>query len=116
MPVLFPCPRCGFDVFAEPPGSYEICPLCGWEDDHVQLRFPGLAGGANHGSLCETQAKVLKMLPLDLTQLRGYRRSPGWRPLRPEECQPDAAAPRDGMEYTRAAVQAPPPYYWQAER
>jgi hypothetical protein len=47
----FPCPSCGFEVFSEPPGSFEICEICGWEDDHVQLRFPALAGGANKLSL-----------------------------------------------------------------
>jgi Cysteine-rich CPCC len=30
-----------------PPGSYEICPVCFWDDDLVQLRWPTYAGGAN---------------------------------------------------------------------
>jgi anaerobic ribonucleoside-triphosphate reductase len=29
----WPCPCCGYQVFTGPPGSYEICPVCGWEDD-----------------------------------------------------------------------------------
>jgi hypothetical protein len=32
---------------AGPPGSYEICPVCFWDDDLVQLRWPTYAGGAN---------------------------------------------------------------------
>jgi hypothetical protein len=50
-----PCPCCGYLVFDEPPGSYAICPICFWEDDHVQLRFPTLEGGANKLSLIRSQ-------------------------------------------------------------
>jgi hypothetical protein len=53
---MLPCPCCGYEVFAEPPGSYDICPICFWEDDVVQLAFPDLAGGANGCSLIEGQA------------------------------------------------------------
>lgn len=31
------------DSVSAPPGSYEICEICSWEDDHVQLRFPAMA-------------------------------------------------------------------------
>lgn len=48
---FFPCPSCRFLVFGEPPGSYEICDLCGWEDDHVQLANPAMGGGANKEKL-----------------------------------------------------------------
>jgi len=53
--AMHPCPSCGYDVFGEPPGSYDICPICFWEDDIVQLAFPDLAGGANKCSLIEGQ-------------------------------------------------------------
>jgi Cysteine-rich CPCC len=50
--VLFPCPCCGFLTLEEPPpGTYEICKVCFWEDDEVQFRDPGSAGGANRVSL-----------------------------------------------------------------
>jgi hypothetical protein len=45
-------------VFRDAPGSYEICPLCFWEDDLVQLRWPNYGGGANRPSLIEAQANV----------------------------------------------------------
>ena len=45
-PDLCPCPSCGHLVFDEEPGSYSICPVCGWEDDLSQLRFV-TTGGAN---------------------------------------------------------------------
>jgi len=54
-PDRFPCPCCGHLVFREAPGSYDICPVCFWEDDLVQLRRPDLAGGANRPSLIEAQ-------------------------------------------------------------
>jgi hypothetical protein len=52
---MYPCPCCGYLIFDEPPGSYEICPICFWEDDIVQLAFPDMAGGANKCSLIEGQ-------------------------------------------------------------
>ena len=53
--ATFPCPCCGHLVFSEPPGSYSICPICFWEDDNIQLRWPDYAGGANKPSLIESQ-------------------------------------------------------------
>jgi hypothetical protein len=38
-----------------PPGSFGICPICRWEDDLVQLRWPQYVGGANSVSLAEAQ-------------------------------------------------------------
>jgi hypothetical protein len=55
-----PCPCCGYLVFAEPPGSYEICPICFWEDDELQLRFPTLEGGANSPSLIQAQKNFVE--------------------------------------------------------
>ncbi len=53
--MKYTCPVCGRLVFGEPPGSFEICPICFWEDDAVQLAFPDMSGGANHVSLIEAQ-------------------------------------------------------------
>ena len=60
--MRFPCPACGDLVFDEPPGSYDICGVCGWEDDLVQLRHPCLRGGANQQILWEWQHTVLSTL------------------------------------------------------
>ncbi|WP_248129036.1 CPCC family cysteine-rich protein [Pseudomonas sp. W2Aug9] len=27
---MFTCPCCGYAVFEEHPGSYDICPICFW--------------------------------------------------------------------------------------
>jgi hypothetical protein len=51
---LLPCPCCGSLVLASL-GSYEICSVCGWEDDPIQSTEPEYAGGANKLSL--TQAR-----------------------------------------------------------
>jgi hypothetical protein len=47
---LYPCPCCGSIVFATK-GDYEVCDVCGWEDDPVQSTDPDYAGGANETSL-----------------------------------------------------------------
>ena len=34
----YKCPCCGFYTFDEKPnGNYDICPVCFWEDDPIQL-------------------------------------------------------------------------------
>ncbi|GEM_PF-1580410 len=50
------CPVCGKFYFSER-GSYDICPVCGWEDDSVQKQWPDLEGGANKDSLNEARRK-----------------------------------------------------------
>lgn len=45
-----PCPCCAELTMAST-GEYEICPVCGWEDDPLQASDPSYAGGANDSSL-----------------------------------------------------------------
>lgn len=52
MTETIPCPVCGKAHVAE----YDICDVCGWENDPVQLFEPNLPGGANEMSL--QQAKM----------------------------------------------------------
>lgn len=48
----YPCPCCKFLTLGEEsPGTFEICPVCRWEDDLAQYHNPDLAGGANEMSL-----------------------------------------------------------------
>ena len=47
---LLPCPCCGSGVFTTR-GGYEICDVCGWEDDPIQSADPDHVGGANRLSL-----------------------------------------------------------------
>jgi hypothetical protein len=45
------CPCCGKTTVNE----YDICPICSWENDPIQLQNPNLGGGANQMSLAEAK-------------------------------------------------------------
>jgi hypothetical protein len=48
----YPCPCCGYLTLEEPgTGTFEICPVCCWENDGVQFKDPTYSGGANRVSL-----------------------------------------------------------------
>jgi hypothetical protein len=52
MPKHFSCPCCRFLTLPEPsPGSWEICPVCFWQDDPVGAAHPMLRHGPNPMSL-----------------------------------------------------------------
>lgn len=57
----------------EPPGSFALCPVCGWEDDAFQAKHPDFAGGTNAVSL-NTARRNFKVLgasdPRRLTRTR----------------------------------------------
>ena len=85
---LYPCPCCGYVMFDEPPGSYDICDICGWEDDEVQLRWPQSWGGANSPSLIDAQTNFARFgsseerrLPWGRVPTPSDRREIGWRPI-----------------------------------
>ncbi len=80
------CPSCGFLTIDEDAyGTYNICTICGWEDDQVQLANPCSRGGANKESLYESQIKSLDRWPMDVKEYQGFKRGSTWRPLSPEE-------------------------------
>jgi len=48
----YACVCCGELTMDErPPGTHQVCPVCGWEDDRAQYRDPDYQGGANKLSL-----------------------------------------------------------------
>ena len=49
----FYCVCCGYATLDEQAGTgtYEMCPVCDWEDDETQFKDPTYAGGANQNSL-----------------------------------------------------------------
>jgi hypothetical protein len=90
--VVHPCPCCGHLVFDDPPGSYDICPICFWEDDQVQLRWPSSGGGANRLSLIDSQHNYQQFGAIEerfTNQVRSATADepldPGWRAIAPTE-------------------------------
>jgi len=53
------CPCCGKHHF-ENANFYEICPVCGWQDDLLQRVRPEYEGGANPKSLNQYKAEFEK--------------------------------------------------------
>jgi hypothetical protein len=101
----YPCPCCGYVVFSRPPGSYDICEICCWEDDSVQLRDPRYAGGANTVSLVQAQANYSRVGAKEQGLVSGARpvsvsdhRDPEWRPFEVERDNPESCAPDGGWE------------------
>ena len=82
----FTCPCCGYCTLSGSPGSYEVCHVCFWEDDPVQLLDPWYQGGANSVSLQEAQKNYAKFgvsEPKFKSNVKGVlpgdQRDPLWR-------------------------------------
>ena len=58
--MKYTCACCGYITLTEkPPGTFEICEICYWEDDNVQFEDPDYEGGANRVSLRHAQKNFL---------------------------------------------------------
>lgn len=79
--MKYTCPCCGYKTLDEkPPGTYEICDICFWEDDEIQFRDPDFEGGANEESLRQCQkAFLLGRTNRQLTD--DDKRDSKWKPL-----------------------------------
>ena len=82
----FPCVCCGYLVFEDPVGSWMICPICWWEDDLTQARWPMLTGAANQFSLIEcqqnyltTRASTVRLSRFVRAPLKNELKDPGFR-------------------------------------
>ncbi len=110
--MSLPCPACGFltvpDAYF---GSYNICGVCGWEDDGVQLANPACGGGANPESLIDAQVKALAEFPLGRAESRGASRDSAWRPLSDEEIRV-ALREREERYWRNTAVEDLSGAYW----
>jgi len=111
----YPCPCCGGSSSKRSLGSYDICALCGWEDDLSQLRFP-TTSGANRASLIDAQRVALSRVEEDRSGFDpaslGYRPEPRWRPLDPTVDVIEVAVP--GRDYGHSYVpDATEYYYWR---
>ncbi|GIN93637.1 membrane protein [Siminovitchia terrae] len=59
--MKFTCPCCGYKTLdGEPPGTYDICEICFWEDDEVQFNDPDYESGANTPSLRKAQRNYIE--------------------------------------------------------
>jgi hypothetical protein len=117
--MKYPCPCCGYLVFAEAPGSYDICDFCFWEDDISQLRFPEMSGGENLLSLIEAQSNVATLGASEARFVRHVRkptsedpRDPNWGPINTnrykfEKLQPGADHSKNYPEDCTTL------YYWR---
>jgi hypothetical protein len=110
---LLACPGCGFKTIdSDIYGSYDICPICGWEDDNVQLANPCSRGGANRESLHEVQVEALKSVPLSTHEHRGFVRDRVWRPLSQEEVM-RFGAEQEKQRWTNCGELDPAKVYWR---
>jgi hypothetical protein len=103
-PERFPCPCCGYQVFSMAPGSHQVCPVCGWEDDLAQLRFVRLPGSANQVSLEDAQANYERFGVAELKNrgttrepLEQEPREPSWRPV--DAARDNIEEPARGVRY-----------------
>jgi Cysteine-rich CPCC len=84
----YPCPVCGFYTIGEDMfGSYNICPICNWEDDGFQLANPACGGGANKESVIDAKKSIINRIPTHMRDYKGYKRDPNWRPLSETEIE-----------------------------
>jgi hypothetical protein len=89
MITKFACPCCGYKTFAEQPnGSYDICPVCFWEDDLIQLNDPTYKGGANRVSLKQGQKNFIEFGACEREMIKNVRqpkkdeqRDKNWKPM-----------------------------------
>ncbi len=73
--MSYACPCCGFLTFdEEPPGTFEICPVCSWEDDEVQFRDQTYEGGANSVSLEQARKNFAAIGAIDKESLSFVRK------------------------------------------
>jgi hypothetical protein len=116
----YPCPCCGYFVFVEAPGSFDICPIYFWEDDISQLRFPTMAGGANRVALIDAQSNFQSVGASEERFLSKVRRpadveirDAAWRPL---DSQHDRVErPEPGVDYgTTYPSDGTKLYYWRS--
>ena len=100
----FPCPCCGYIVFQQQPGNHEVCPICLWEDDLAQLRFPLMPGSSNKVSLETAQLNFVECGTAERRNATnahestdGEQREEDWRPLDPQ--RDNIEEPQRGINY-----------------
>ena len=68
------CVCCGYNTMeSEPPGTFEICPVCFWEDDNIQYNDPEYEGGANGVCLNKARENYKKIGAISEKYLKNVR-------------------------------------------
>ena len=71
----YQCPCCEHYTLDEPDNTFQICPVCFWENDGVQLNDPDYEGGANKMSLNQARKNFKEFGVIDL-QFKEHVRAP----------------------------------------
>jgi len=104
-------------MFDGPPGSYDICKICFWEDDISQLRFPRTTG-ANRVSLIDGQKNFREFGACERRVLQSARavspadqRDEHWRPIDSRDVFEEPVSGVDcGDTYPKDTTRL---YYWR---
>src|SRR5262245_36043673 len=93
----YPCPCCGYYVFDESPGSFSFCPICGWQDDIIDLEEMYEPMGPNRIFLFDAQRNFREFGAAEERLKESVRqpnqddiRDPKWRPLNKDIDRPHA--------------------------
>lgn len=88
------CPCCWFDTVKD---FYEICEICGWENDPIQRDNPMSDVWANTISLFQSQQNVLKEIPSSVLTFKTFTRKKNRTPLK--KCDKEENTIRNGLDY-----------------
>jgi hypothetical protein len=109
---LLTCPSCGYKTIEGfSYGSHGICPVCGWQDDAVQLGNPTLTYGANKISLYASQRRFTKENP-DITE---WDYDLSWRPLLYKEATVFEIQLKKSDVIPNKGISHPDKVYWQVQ-
>ena len=94
----YTCPCCGYKTLdEEPPGTYETCDVCNWQEDAVMNENPDYWGGANAVCLRQAQRNFMKFAAKEKKSLdnvvprNDYEQDPSWKPVWENEVNLDEA-------------------------
>lgn len=110
--LLFACPACGFKTLEETCG-YDICQICGWEDDPSALWNPEEVSGPNNETLVNWQRRVLEGLPPEVTEVKQIVRDPAWRPITEKDLHFAPEWRKQEREMPAKLKEDFPPQYWK---
>lgn len=107
-----PCPACGYYMFSMMNDQGEICLICGWQNDLVDLEEMYRPMGPNHVSLEDAQKSFEKIGVIESrfvgkygASTKKFIRDPKWRPLDRSKDKPRKIDNSQGINLAEQ-------YYW----